>query len=153
RDRRPHRAILGGGTALLRRSEADAMKATRRLRPLVVALAAALLVSATACSRARGGAPAPVPPGVPVSMAAAETRDVPVELRAIGTVEAFSTVEVRAQVGGVLERVHFKEGDEVHPGDPLFSLDARPYQAALARARAAVVRDRAQLETANRDLE
>ncbi|HET8948368.1 MAG TPA: efflux RND transporter periplasmic adaptor subunit [Candidatus Polarisedimenticolia bacterium] len=116
-------------------------------------LAAAVLLAATACSRARGSAPPPPPPAVPVSAAVAETRDVPVELHVIGAVEAFSTVEVRAQVGGVLEKVHFKEGDEVHPGDPLFSLDARPYQAALERARAAVARDRAQLETANRDLD
>ena len=115
--------------------------------------AAAALLAVTACSRANGNAPPSPPPGVPVSAAVAEERDVPVELHVIGSVEAFSSVEVRAQVGGVLERVHFKEGDDVHPGDPLFSLDARPYQAALERARAAVARDRAQLETAHRDLE
>jgi len=112
-----------------------------------------LLLAVTACSRANGNAPPPPTPGVPVSAAVAEARDVPVELHVIGSVEAFSSVEVRAQVGGVLEQVHFKEGDDVRPGDLLFSLDARPYEAALARARAAVTRDRAQLETANRDLE
>jgi multidrug efflux system membrane fusion protein len=116
-------------------------------------LAATLLLAFTACSRANGNAPPPPPPSVPVSAAVAETRDVPVELHVIGAVEAFSSVEVRAQVGGVLEKVHFKEGDDVRPGDLLFSLDARPYQAALERARAAVARDRAQLETAHRDLE
>lgn len=125
---------------------------TARRAPLA-ASALALLVAVTACSRANGNGPPPPPPGVPVSAAVAEERDVPVELHVIGAVEAYSSVEVRSQIVGVLERVHFKEGDDVRPGDLLFSLDARPYQAALERARAAVVRDRAQLETANRDLE
>ena len=93
------------------------------------------------------------PPPVPVTAAPAVRKDVPVELRAIGTVEAYSTVEVRAQVGGVLEKVSFKEGDDVRPGDLLFSLDARPYQAALRSAQAALARDRVQSETAARDLE
>ena len=125
---------------------------TARRAPLA-ASALALLVAVAACSRANGNGPPPPPPTVPVSAAVAEVRDVPVELHVIGSVEAFSSVEVRAQVGGVLEKVHFKEGDDVHPGDLLFSLDARPYQSALERARAAVTRDRVQLETANRDLE
>jgi multidrug efflux system membrane fusion protein len=93
------------------------------------------------------------PPPVPVTAAPAVKKDVPVELRAIGTVEAYSTVEVRAQVGGVLEKVSFKEGDDVRPADLLFSLDARPYQAALRSAQAALARDHVQSETATRDLE
>lgn len=114
------------------------------------AVAACLLVTA-GCARAGGSADPAV--AVPVSVAVATTRDVPVELRAIGTVEAYSTVEVRAQVGGVIEKVHFREGEDVRPGDPLFSLDARPYQAALKSAEAALARDRIQSEMAARDLD
>jgi len=129
------------------------MSAGRGLRLPIAALAAAALLAAAACSRARGGATAPPPTAVPVSVAEAATRDVPVELHVIGTVEAFSSVEMRSQVGGVLEKVHFKEGDDVRAGDLLFSLDARPYRSALERARAALARDRVQSETAARDLE
>ena len=114
-------------------------------------LVAAGLLGAAACSRAGGNAAAPA--AVPVTVAIAEARDVPVELRAIGTVEAYSTVEVRAQVGGVIEKVHFREGEDVRAGDPLFSLDARPYQAALRSAEAALARDRIQSEMAARDLD
>ncbi len=120
-----------------------------RTRAALLLIAAGLFATA-GCSRAGKGAAAPT--AVPVTVAVAETRDVPVELRAIGTVEAHSTVEVRAQVGGVLEKVHFREGDDVRPGDLLFSLDARPYQAALKSAQAALARDRVQTESAERDL-
>jgi multidrug efflux system membrane fusion protein len=129
------------------------MSPGRGLRLPIASLAAAALLAAAACSRARGGAPAAPPAAVPVSIAVAGTRDVPVELHAIGTVEAFSSVEMRSQVGGVLEKVHFQEGDDVRPGDLLFSLDARPYRSALERAQAALARDRVQSETAARDLE
>jgi membrane fusion protein, multidrug efflux system len=120
-----------------------------RHAPASALLAAALITSG--CSRAGTRAVAPAP--VPVTAAPAAQKDVPIELRAIGTVEAYSTVEVRAQVGGVLEKVHFKEGDDVRPGDRLFGLDARPYAAALRSAQAALARDRVQSETAVRDLE
>ena len=126
------------------------ISAPTRTLASVITIAAGLSVTA-GCSRA--GTSAAAPAAVPVTVAVAETRDVPVELRAIGTVEAYSTVEVRAQVGGVLEKVHFREGDDVRPGDLLFSLDARPYQAALKSAQAALARDRVQTETAVRDLD
>ncbi|HUD71895.1 MAG TPA: efflux RND transporter periplasmic adaptor subunit [Dongiaceae bacterium] len=122
------------------------------VRALAALLAIAAGLSAIAgCSRA--GSIAAGPAAVPVTIAVAETRDVPVDLKIIGTVEAYSTVEVRAQVGGVLEKVHFREGEDVRPGDLLFSLDARPYQSALKSAQAALARDRVQSETAERDLE
>lgn len=117
-----------------------------------LAVAAAFTIVTVACSRGgvgTGGQPDPLP----VTVAVASTRDVPVEVRAVGAVEAYSTVEVRSQVGGVLEKVHFHEGDDVRPGDLLFSLDARPYEAALKSAQAALARDRILAETAGRDLE
>jgi multidrug efflux system membrane fusion protein len=85
---------------------------------------------------------------VPVTVAAAERRSVPFELPATGMVEPLQTVEVQAQVNGILERVAFKEGDEVKQGQVLFQLDARPYRAALEQASAILARDRAQATNA-----
>lgn len=89
----------------------------------------------------------PVPP-VPVTVAAVERRQVPFELPATGTVEPLQTVAVQAQVGGILKRIAFKEGDEVKQSQILFELDARPYQAALNQAIAILARDRAQAANA-----
>jgi multidrug efflux system membrane fusion protein len=91
--------------------------------------------------------PPPTPP-VPVTIAIAERRTMPLELPATGTVEPLQTVAVQAQVGGILQRVAFKEGDEVKQGQVLFELDARPYRAALGQASAILERDRAQAANA-----
>ncbi|OGQ97399.1 MAG: hypothetical protein A2521_08515 [Deltaproteobacteria bacterium RIFOXYD12_FULL_57_12] len=80
----------------------------------------------------------------PVSAAIAVERDVPVLLRAIGNVEASSSVELKSQVNGQLSTVHFTEGQEVAKGDLLFSLDPQHYQAAVMQAEAALARDLAQ---------
>jgi membrane fusion protein, multidrug efflux system len=84
----------------------------------------------------------PTPP-IPVTVATAERRQVPFELPATGTVEPLETVAVQAQVGGILQRIAFREGDEVKQGQVLFRLDPRPYQAALDQALAILARDRA----------
>jgi multidrug efflux system membrane fusion protein len=67
----------------------------------------------------------------------------PVEVTAVGNVEAYSTVSIKAQVPGQLLDVHFNEGDFVHKGQLLLTLDPRPYEAALAQAKAALARDKA----------
>ena len=90
----------------------------------------------------------PSAPPVPVTVAIAERRSVPFEIAATGTVEPLQTVAIQAQVGGILRRVAFKEGDEVKRGQVLFELDARPYRAALDQALAALARDRAQATNA-----
>src|SRR3954471_24772521 len=105
-----------------------------------------LLVLA-ACSKAK---PAAAPP-VPVKVAVAERRPMPFELAATGMVEPLQTVEVQAQVGGILQRVAFKEGDEVKQGQVLFQLDPRAYRAALDQALAMLARDRAQSANAAQD--
>src|SRR4051812_5566713 len=64
-------------------------------------------------------------PAVPVSVATVETRTMPVEVTAIGAVEAFSSVQVKTQVTGQLVGVYFKEGDDVKKGQLLFALDPR----------------------------
>ena len=86
----------------------------------------------------------------PVIVARASTTNVPVQIDPppVGHVMAFSSVTIRPQVGGVLQKVHFQEGQEVKKGDLLFTIDPHPTQAALAAARAALTRDTAQLENA-----
>ena len=81
--------------------------------------------------------------GVPVVTARVERKSMAVTLPAVGTVEAVSSVEVRAQVTGQLSAIHFAEGLDVRKGQPLFSLDSRPFQAALQQAEAVLARDTA----------
>jgi membrane fusion protein, multidrug efflux system len=112
-----------------------------RLQVWGVPLALTLLA---ACAKKN---PPPVP-AVPVTVATAERRAMPFELAATGTVEPLQTVVVQAQIGGILRRVAFKEGDEVKQGQILFELDPRPYRAALEQALALLARDRAQAANA-----
>jgi len=83
---------------------------------------------------------------VPVTVAQAVEKTVPIELTAIGSADAYSNVSIKAQVNAVLEQVHIQEGQFVQKGDLLFTLDARPFEAALAQAQANLARDKAQAE-------
>ena len=89
--------------------------------------------------------------GVPVRVAKAEQRDVPLQLHAVGNVEAYSTVEIRPQVDGELDRAYFQEGDSVKKGDMLFLLDARQFEYALREAEANMSRDTARMKKAKED--
>ncbi len=113
---------------------------------LLVAAAAATLV---ACQKAQ---PRVAPP-IPISAAAAERRAVPYTIEANGTVEPLQTVAVQAQVGGVLQRINFREGDDVRQGQVLFEIDPRPFIAALQQAKGVLARDQAQLTSARADAE
>jgi membrane fusion protein, multidrug efflux system len=102
----------------------------------------------TGCSR-KLPADAKTPrPGVPVLVARVETRDVPVEICVVGNVQAYSTVAIRPQITGPIMKVHFEEGQEAKAGDRLFTIDPRPFEAALNQARASLKRDEAQLLSA-----
>lgn len=85
---------------------------------------------------------------VPVTVARVELKSVPMQVRAIGSVQPVSTVAVRALVGGQLTRVWFREGDDVRRGQMLFTIDPRPYQAAMQQAQANLARDEANLHNA-----
>ena len=85
---------------------------------------------------------------IPVTVATAQQKDMPVEIRAIGSVQPLQTVAIRALVGGQLTRVWFREGDEVRRGQTLFTIDPRPMQAAFAQAQANLARDEAELKNA-----
>ena len=88
---------------------------------------------------------------VPVTVARAERRAVPVQVAATGTVEPIQTVAVLPQVQGVIVAVRFHEGQEVAAGQVLLELDARPYEAALQQAQATLARDQVQAENARLD--
>jgi len=92
--------------------------------------------------RRGGGGP------VPVVTARAQTKSVPVIIPAVGTAEPLTTVQVRAQVTGQLSEVHFAEGQEVRKGQLLFTIDPRPFQAALQQAEAVLARDTATAQNA-----
>ncbi len=84
----------------------------------------------------------------PVTIATAVTKDVPVQIRAVGSVQAYATVTIKSQVDGEVAQVHFTEGQDVRKGDLLFTLDQRPLTAVLQQAEANLARDTAQLEQA-----
>ena len=89
--------------------------------------------------RSRGGE------AVPVVVATAVQKAVPVQIRAVGNVEPYTTVSIKSQVTGVLQKAHFKEGQDVKSGQLLFTVDPRPLEAALKQAEAALARDSAQV--------
>ncbi len=92
--------------------------------------------------------PPGAPPEVPVTVSTVVQKTVPVQVRAIGNVEAYSTVSIKAQVAGELTAVHFREGQDVHRGELLFSIDRRPFEVALRQAEANLARDQARAENA-----
>jgi multidrug efflux system membrane fusion protein len=106
------------------------------------------LVSANKPEKARGREAV-----VPVLAGTVGQKAVPVQLLAIGKVEAYATVSIKIRVTGELTQVHFREGQEVKKGDLLFTIDPRPYQAALDEAQARLERDTALLAKAEKDAE
>jgi len=128
-------------------------------RDLLVArlMFVALPLAAVSCSGG-AGASAPAPAAgvgrgaaagpVPVTVATVERKSMPIEIRVIGTAEAYSTVSVHAQITGQLTEVKFKEGDDVTKGQELFVLDRRPLETALQQAEANLQRDIAQAANA-----
>ena len=85
-------------------------------------------------------------PPAPVVVASVEQRDIPVQIHAIGNVEAYQTVQIRSQVNGQIQKIFFKEGEDVRAGQPLFQLDKRPFQADLEKAIGQMKHDQAQAE-------
>jgi multidrug efflux system membrane fusion protein len=83
------------------------------------------------------------PPAVNVTVAQAAQETVPIRVQAIGNVEPYLTVALKARVDGQIVAVNFREGEEVRKGDVLFRVDPRPYEAALRQAQANALRDRA----------
>jgi multidrug efflux system membrane fusion protein len=91
------------------------------------------------------------PPAVPVKVAAAVQRDVPLDIEVIGNVEAITSVQVKPMINGEITSVHFKEGQDVRKGDLLFTIDPQPFEADLERQEATLARDEATAEVARAD--
>ena len=119
------------------------VKQGKSARVFIISLVAACFLFA--CSKQ--SAPPPKPP-VPVTAGVAVQKAVPVQVRAIGNIEAYSTISVKSQIGGILTGVHFREGQDVNKGALLFTIDPRTYEAALKQAEATLARDVSQLENA-----
>lgn len=120
------------------------------------ALLTSLILLQCACSTApqsgkgpggRGGFPA-----TPVTVAKAELGDIPVQVRQIGSVDPVAVIAVKAQIGGELTKVLFREGDDVRKGQRLFEIDPRPYQQAIDQAQASVEKDNALIRQAEANL-
>jgi multidrug efflux system membrane fusion protein len=90
-------------------------------------------------------------PLVPVKTATAIQKAVPVQLQAVGTVEAYATVSIKSRVDGQLMGIHFREGQDVRKGDLLFTIDPRPSEVALKEAQARLERDMALADKADMD--
>jgi multidrug efflux system membrane fusion protein len=104
---------------------------------------AALFLIISACSN-DGRSKQAAQPVVPVKIGDVMQQNIPVQINAIGNVEAYNTVSVKTLVGGEIIGVHFKDGQDVQQGDVLFQIDPRPYEAALKQAEAQLARDVAQ---------
>ena len=118
------------------------------------ALTLMLLILATAwgCSSSEGDKRNSLTRAVPVIVGSATQKSVPLQLRAIGSVQAFATVSIRSLVGGEIVGVHFAEGQDVRKGDLLFTIDPRSYQATVRQAEATLAKDLAQVKQAEADI-
>lgn len=113
-------------------------------------LAGALALSGCGKPAAKKAA---APPPVPVEVFAAEARNMPVEMKAIGIVEPVASVQLKSKVQGEILKVHFADGAQVKAGDVLFSIDNRPFEAALKRAEANLSIARTTADNANEQAE
>lgn len=126
-------------------------------RALLAGILLAFFLAAAACSskppesRDRPADKKAGPGPVPVLAAPAVQKDFPLEIKAVGNVESHATVAVKARVTGELQKVHFREGQEVSKGDLLFTIDPRPLEAVLREAGARLDKNRALAEKAEAD--
>ena len=122
---------------------------THRTRNIVLVTVGVLVLAASARAVLKSsGKSGPKPESVPVSAALVTNRTIPLTTKAIGNVEAYATVAIRALVAGELVKIHFKQGQEVAKDDLLFTIDPRPLQAALDQAVGTLAKDKAQLANA-----
>jgi multidrug efflux system membrane fusion protein len=122
--------------------------------PVATLLPVCLLFCLIGCSQQGGKANRTkgVLPPTPVTVAQAQARDIPIQIRQIGSVEPVAVIAVKAQISGELTQVFFKEGQEIKKGDQLFEIDPRPYQQAVDQAQAALQKDVALVAQAEANL-
>lgn len=95
-----------------------------------------------------GGGP---PPAMPVAVRTISLQAVPVLIEAVGQAEGSKDVEVRARIGGLVERQLYKEGERLRAGAPMFTIERAPFEIALAQARAVVAQEQVRLEQVRRE--
>ena len=117
----------------------------------VVVAVLVLGASVASCSRSNETPPAGRGGPIPVTVATAQQKSVPVQLRAIGTVQPSESVTVRSRIGGTLLKTHFKEGQDVREGDLLFTIDDRQVQSEVRQAEANLGKSAAELDNARRE--
>jgi membrane fusion protein, multidrug efflux system len=113
------------------------------------------LLALGGCSRGEGEqskAKLARPPAVPVTAAAVEARDVPVQIQGIGNVQAAATVSVYSLLSGQIFKVHFTEGQDVKAGELIFTIDPRPFESALQQAQATMAQHQAAVAQAEANL-
>ena len=118
-----------------------------RRAAVAVLLCVITVASLSACSKAKQ----PLSRIVPVVAETAAQKNVPLQIKAIGNVEAYNTVAVKSQVNGEISEVFFSEGKDVRKGKLLFRIDPRPFESALRQAESALARDRAQARNAQEE--
>ncbi len=106
--------------------------------PFAPVVVAGIIFSVTSCSKAPEQRKAAA---VPVTVAKVESKLVPTQINTYGTIEAYTVVLIKSLVGGQIIKAHVKSGQDVHKGDLLFSIDARPYDATLKQIEANLERD------------
>lgn len=109
---------------------------------LIILMSSLVLLFCAACTAKKDKSR--VKPPIPVKVAHAVQKDMPVQVRAIGNIEPYISVAIKSQVIGQISRVHFAEGSDVEKGALLISIDPEPFQATLSQAEATLVKDQAQ---------
>jgi multidrug efflux system membrane fusion protein len=124
----------------------DAAARKRAAFLAVTSLVVVIVAGLIGCAKPQAAAPASPP--VPVVVGKVVQKSMPIEVRAVGNVEAYSNVSLKAQVTGIVKSVHFREGQDVRKGELLFEIDKRPFEVALQQAEAALERDKAKAQNA-----
>ena len=129
----------------------DTSAQKRRITANAVVIISALITFFTACSGGGSKQP-PKKEAIPVTVGSVIKKTLPVEIFATGNIEADNTVMVKAQIGGELSKVYFKEGQDVNKGDLIFLIDPRSYEELIKQTEANLAKDTAQMENAQTEV-
>jgi multidrug efflux system membrane fusion protein len=121
------------------------MKNTMK-QTLIIMLSSVVVLFCAACTAKKDKPKVKTP--VPVKVAQVVQKNVPVQIKAIGNIEAYTSVAIKSQVSGQIARVHFMEGSDAEKGALLISIDPEPFQATLSQCEAALAKDQAQAKFA-----
>ena len=123
-----------------------------KLKSLKLTLIGLVFLSGCAASNAKSN-PTKKQETVPVYIAKAEQKSIPLKIQVMGTVEAYNVISVKSLINGEIKAVYFNQGQDVNKGDLLFKIDSRPFEAALSQAEANLEKDKAQLQQAEAKVE